>query len=438
MSLIKKSDAFKGSKLHKELMKLTPDRLALLKTVESELDIVDRQVALSRKLEVVQEARAIVKKLQSKAKNKEESLSEVMNWLYDKKYTVYADTENPNINNITRYVNNAEDKFGLSETEKKDLEGYMPGYLERFATWYDEEMEDLSAVVCASCGYDKYGEIVQCDYCGIWMCNLCAGKPADEIPNGKKHHDPNHQDKWGCGVVMGLTDFVGEGYINLKHEEFKSHSALYAPVFDSKANKKILKQMDKENLDAAIAQVYQEKYNRNREKLGDDHQVQRRKKRYILDNSDDEEHVAEKEVLEITNGEPVPQKECVPDMDVPGVMKFRKKWTVEKWYKKIEKAAKSIEEEPYLVLGMNQHENDVEFVKLWHKEFLMTWHDDTIKEVLTPVQKEMVHEMLPMFISAKKIFIGQIESKNIKQDDKDKKLDNKKLKKKYRSDSDSD
>jgi len=238
---------------------------------------------------------------------------------------------------------------------------------------------------------------------------------------------------------MGLTDFVGEGYINLKHEDFKSHSALYAPVFASEANKKILKEMHEENLGAAIAQVYQEKYNRKREKLGNDHQAQKRKKRYILDNSDDEEHVAEKKVLEITNGEPVPQGECVPDMDVPGVMKFRKKWTVEKWYRKIKKAAKSIEDKPYLVLGMNQHENNVEYVKQWHKMFLMKWHDDKCKEVLTPLQKEMVHDFLSKFKSAKEIFIEQIRSKKIKQDDKAKEDDKKILKKKgYRLDSDSD
>jgi hypothetical protein len=408
--------------------------------IESELDVMDRQVALSRKLDVVKEARAGYKKLKRKTQRKEEALSEVMNWLYTNKYLVYLETGNTNITNINRYVNNAEDQFNLSPTEKTDLEGYMPGYLVRFAQWDADETEDLSGVVCASCGDGEDGKIMQCDYCGTWMCNLCANKPADEIPDGKRHHDPDHEDKWGCGVVMGLIDFAGEGYMNLKHEKFKSHSALYAQVFDSKANKKILKEMDEENLGVAIAQVYQEKYNKKRGQLDDDHQVQRRKKRYILDDSDDEEYVDDKQVLEITNGQAVPQRECVPDPDNPGTMTFRKMCTVETWHKKIKKAAKSIENEPYLVLGMNQYENDVTFVKYWYKEFLLKWHPDKIKEVLTKVQQEMVHEMLPKFIRAKEIFVEQIQSKKAKQDEKAKNEDKKQLKKKgaYAPDSDSD
>lgn len=445
MSLtLTKPEAFKnlaGSKLHQELMRLTPSRLEELETVESELDIMDRQVALSRKLDVVKEARVEYKQLKRRTQRKEEALSEVMNWLYTNKYLVYLETGDKNLTNINRYVNNAQDKFKLSDAEKTDLEGYMPGYLERFAQWNDEETEDLSAVVCASCGDDQNGKIMQCDYCGIWMCNLCADKPADQIPNGEKHHNPEHEDKWGCGVVMGLTDFAGEGFINYKHQELQRHSDLYAPVFDSKANQKILNEMDKENIEYAIFQLYQEKYNRKREKLGDDHQVEKRKKRYILDDSDDEKHVAVKEVLEITNGEPAPQKECVPDPDNPGNMIFRKPWPVETWHRKIKYAAESIEDEPYLVLGMNQYENDVTFVKNWYKEFLFKWHDDKIKEVLTPLQQAMVNEMLPMFINAKNIFLEQIKSKKAKQAETDKNEDTKELKKIYKRkflDSDSD
>jgi hypothetical protein len=391
----------------------------------------------------MKEARHDYGKLKRKTEMAEQALSNVMNWLYTNKYRVYLESGNKNITNINRYVNNAETKFCLSQNEKTNLLGYMPEYLKRFEERYAEETEDLSHVVCVKCGNNEDGKIMQCDRCGGWMCNKCAGKPADEIPDGKKHHNPEYEDCWGCGDTIGITDFVGQGYINVKHEEYwgKTHSSLYAPVYAGKANKIILKEMDDDAIDYFYFEKLKQQYEGKRKKVKGKHDVEKRKKRFIADDSGDEKDAAGEHFLEITNGDPAPQKECVPDPDNPGTMRFRKKWSVETWYRKIKQAARSIEDEPHLVLGLNEWENDTEFVKHWYKDFLFMWHDDKIKDVLTEDQQGMVHEMLPTFKRAKEIFLEQIDNKKTKQSDVDKNEDRKegkKIDKRYNLDSDSD
>lgn len=469
MSLIQ-SETFKGlegSKLHREISKFTPERLAQLEKFASFHDKIDSQVALSRNFTVVEKATAMYQEIRDKKKEKEDLKTEIFKFCYQKyvKYVTAGDEKN--MYNVIRYVNNAQDEFELDSDEKASLKRAMPGYLKRFALYYEDETEDMSHVICCVCATDgdpikwKTADkkimdftgcaIIQCEAdggdgnaCGLWMCNKCAGNPTDWIPNGKKNADPLKEDHWGCGMhttEIRFTDFCGDGLMFLRQYAvfIKRHAEQFAPPFDSAANQEKLKEIEEENLQYSIFQVHQRKFNDKRKKLRKNHRDNKKQKKYILDDSEDEK------TLKITNGEIVHPKEQVPNNKIPGEWKLRDKWSMEQWHKHITTEAKKKNKKnqymPNRVLGVHKLEGK-KLIKDWSSMFNLEWHPDKNNHDLTNKQKRMVNEMLGIFNQAKKDLLTMIEENRHNLDSQAKSNDKKELKSQgvysFKMDSDSD
>lgn len=434
---------------------LTPARIKALERYADDNDRLDRLVVLDKKAVAVAQSTENYEQLSIAKKDGDSLKSRVMNYLYKKKYCSYADSEDPkeraNMANINRYVNNAVKKFRLTDDEKETLEDDIPGYLLRFAVWYDEDNEDTSEVVCVLCASGD--DVFQCDHCHDWMCLICAGAK-NGAPSSKRHHNPLHEDRFGCSKPLGIADCAGEGWLTLWSNQdwvdnrqrqiekagssnkysltvFNTHADLYAPPFESDANQIVMEDMKNEAIEYGVFQIMHSNYERKRKNIGDDHNETRF--RYILDYESDEN-----QNLEITMGEVGTAKEYVPDDKCLSSMKMRTPWTVEQWHKHITTAAKSAPYQAHIVLGMYPEETDPAFVKGWFKQFMLKWHDDKMKQDLSTVQKGMVHEMLPLFQKAKETFVREIKKSNRKYMRDNEKEDAKELHGLFDPDSDDD